>query len=276
MSGEHGTRRRGTDSVRYVDDPERAASLPARLMAAAEHERALVDVAAMRNEFVNTVSHELRTPLTSVVSFAHLLGDRELGQPLSPQQQMFVEVIERNANRLLQLLEDLLLLVQLESRRLPLEPASIEPAQLLDAALTEWRPVARAAGIALAGDSRYGPPLSCDEVRVQQLLSNLIGNAVKFTPTGGKVRVHAEPDSDGWWLRVQDTGIGVPADEVDAVFTTFGRASNASRTDIPGTGLGLVIARAIVELHGGSITLASDEGVGTAVSVHLPWQPAES
>lgn len=225
------------------------------------------------SKFVATVAHELRTPLTSVVSFAHMLADPANGD-LTAAQQKAVEVIERNAGRLLRLIEDLLLVVKLESRSLPLQPTAVELAELVRTCVADRAPAAEAVGVALRCTATAGPALHGDPVRIQQVLDNLIGNALKFTPAGGEVAVSATPADHGWWLVVRDTGVGVPADELDRLFTTFSRGSNAVRLGVPGTGLGLVIVRAIVDLHGGQIDLTSNEGGGTSVSVWLPHRAA--
>ncbi|MBI1758594.1 MAG: PAS domain-containing sensor histidine kinase [Actinobacteria bacterium] len=225
------------------------------------------------NKFVATVSHELRTPLTSVVSFAHMLADPANGQ-LTPDQHKAVEVIERNAGRLLRLIEDLLLVVKLESRSLPLQIAEVDLAELVHTCGADRTPAAVAAGVSLTCTATAGPPRHADELRIQQVLDNLIGNALKFTPAGGSVTVSAIPADNGWWLTVRDTGVGVPTEELDRLFTTFARGSNAVRLGVPGTGLGLVIVRAIVGLHGGQIDLTSNEGGGTSVTVWLPCQLA--
>jgi PAS domain S-box-containing protein len=235
-----------------------------------ERNRSLAELAELRNVFVATVSHELRTPLTSVVSFAHLLQE-EAAASLNAQQRQCLDGIDRNANRLLRLIEDLLLLVRLETRNLPLSLTSVEPPELVRAAVTDREPIAQRQGISLRYVTENGPPLECDELRVHQVLGNLLSNALKYTPAGGSVTVRALPEDAGWRFEVTDTGIGIPAADLDRVFASFARASNAAVHGAPGTGLGLVICQAIVARHGGRITLNSTEGVGTTVIVHLPW-----
>ena len=234
---------------------------------------ALAEATALNNEFVATVAHELRGPLSSVVAFAHLLGDADAG-PLTEDQRSYLSVIDRNANRLLRVIEDLLLLTRLESRTLTLRPGPVQVADLLDAVLVERRPAAEGSGVALVADLVDGPTLVCDETRVHQLVGNLVGNALTFTPAGGRVTVQARPAGDSWRIDVVDDGIGIPAAELPRLFRPFFRASNAAsapgRPAVPGTGLGLVISRAIVELHGGTIHVASTEGAGTTVTVTLP------
>jgi PAS domain S-box-containing protein len=235
-----------------------------------DRNRSLAELAELRNVFVATVSHELRTPLTSVVSFAHLLQE-DVAETLTPYQQQCLDGIDRNANRLLRLIEDLLLLVRLETHNLPLTFTVVDPPELVRAAVTDREPIAAERGIELRYETRNGPPLECDELRLHQVLGNLLGNALKYTGAGGSVTVRAAPDETGWRFDVADTGIGIPAADVDRVFSSFTRASNAGMHGAPGTGLGLVISQAIVSRHGGSIALQSTEDVGTTVTVHLPY-----
>jgi len=247
-----------------------------------ERNQALIEATALNNEFVATVSHELRGPLSSVVAFSHLLGDLASGD-LTEDQRTYLDVIDRNANRLLRLIEDLLLLSRLEARTLQLKPMPTRLPELLSVAVTERIPAADAAGIELVLECLDGPDLVCDDTRIHQVVDNLVSNAVKFTPSGGRVTVRAGPSAppgDGWTIAVADSGVGIPAADLPRLFSAFFRGSNVTaavgRHFMPGTGLGLVVSRAIVELHGGSISVASTEGVGTTVSLSLPTRPARN
>nr|WP_240940488.1 PAS domain-containing sensor histidine kinase [Planosporangium flavigriseum] len=231
--------------------------------------------AAPGSAFVPTVAHELRGPLSAVVAFAHLLGDPGSGN-LTEEQRTYLDVIDRNANRLLRLIEELLTLSRLQAGTLPLKMAAVRVPALLEAVVAERRLAAGAAEIALVLDAVDGPELVCDETRVQQVLGNLLANALAFTTSGGQITVGARPVAGGWRLVVSDTGIGIPAAEQARLFTPFFRASNvgaAAWAGTSGAGLGLVISQAIVELHGGVIDVASTEGVGTTVTVSLPARP---
>ncbi|MER7002581.1 PAS domain-containing sensor histidine kinase [Dactylosporangium sp. NPDC000555] len=246
-----------------------------------ERNRALVEATALNNEFVASVSHELRGPLSSVVAFSHLLGDSTSGE-LSEDQRTYLSVIDRNANRLLRLIEDLLLLSRLEARTLQLKPMPTRLPELLGVAVAERIPAAQAAGIELTLDCTEGPEIVCDDTRLHQVVDNLVSNAVKFTPGGGRVAVKAwpGPEGEGWTVSVADSGVGIPAADLPRLFSAFFRGSNVTaavgRQVMPGTGLGLVVSRAIVELHGGSISVASTEGVGTTVTLSLPTRPARN
>jgi signal transduction histidine kinase len=222
---------------------------------------------------VATISHELRTPLTSLVSFASLLADAAHG-PLNPTQHEFVDVIDRNAKRLLRLIQDLLLVVRLESGALPLEVSTLDIAELVRGCVAERARNAAADGITLTCSITSGAALRGDHLRLRQTLDSLVDNAVRFTPSGGLVAIDAVADDAGWRLTVRDTGVGIAAEDLKRIFASFARGSNAARLSLSGIGLGLAIARAIVALHGGQIELESADGAGTTVTVWLPYQSA--
>jgi signal transduction histidine kinase len=236
------------------------------------HNAELAELAEMKNEFVAIVSHEMRSPLTAVVSFTHLLADPEQG-PLSARQHEFVEVIDRNAGRLLRLIDDLLLLTRIESGGLPLMIAVGSPAELVRTAAADHALAAESANVELRCTVHDGPFAEYDEVRLHQVLSNVLGNALKFSAPGGTVALQAAPGPDGWCIVVSDTGMGIPEVEIDRLFAPFVRGSNAGRRGVPGTGLGLVVSRAIVDMHGGSMQVDSVEGEGTTVTITLPFRP---
>ncbi len=239
------------------------------MAALAEQNRALEQLTRLKNEFVATVSHELRTPLTSVISFGGLLREPEVGE-LNEEQSGLLDVIDRNAQRLLRLIGDLLLLAKLESNSLSIELETLDlPTIVLDA-VAEVAPSARLGDVLVSEEIGLGPRYVGDAVRLHQVMNNLLDNAVKFTPAGGNVRVHLSSDPQAWTLTVADSGIGIPAGEQHRVFTSFYRGSNTRDRKAPGTGLGLAITKVIVELHGGSISVASEQGVGTTMTVILP------
>lgn len=232
-----------------------------------EQNRSLRELASLKDEFVATVSHELRTPVTAVASFAGLLQDDAVDLP--EEQREFAAIIERNASRLLHLVDDLLLLGRLESGQLPVQPGPVDLAAHLDVAVASIRPAADAGGVTVTAKVPPGPPVRADAQRLDQVLANLLSNAVKFTPDGGAVTVEARHEPDGWVLEVRDTGVGIPEAEQATIFRRFTRGSNADDR-VPGSGLGLVITRAIVERHGGTIDLTSVQDEGTTVVVRLP------
>ena len=197
-----------------------------------------------RNQFLAIVSHELRTPLTSFVSFSELIRGEAEG--LTPEGVRFLDIIERNADRLHRLVGDLLMLDRLEAGALPLDLAPVS----------------------IAGT---GPPVMGDHRRLMQVLDNLIANAVKFSHRNRRVRVKAAYDGRRWRIDVTDSGIGIPADEAGQLFDRFVRASNArTAAGLPGTGLGLSVVKVLVEMHGGHVEVTSTLGRGSTFSVHLP------
>jgi signal transduction histidine kinase len=228
----------------------------------------------LRDRFVATVSHELRTPLTSISGFLELLADEE--DQLSESARSYLAVIDRSTRRLHRLVEDLLLVAQIEARRLELDLAPLDLAPLAAAAVAAARPAAEAKELRLELETRGETRVRADPGRLEQVLDNLLENAIKFTGPGGRVTVSTEAAGQSALLSVADTGIGVPAAEQERLFSRFFRASTATRRAIPGTGLGLAIARAIVEQHGGTIGLDSHEGAGTRVTVALPAIAAEA
>jgi signal transduction histidine kinase len=224
----------------------------------------------LRDAFVAAVSHELRTPLTSISGFLELLADEE--HRLGPAGRKYVDVIRRGNERLRGIVEDLLLVAEIEAERLELRPGLTDLAELATATVEAALPSAAENGIELLLDVKGRLPLAADAGRLRQVLDNLVSNAIKYTPDGGSVILSARNGDGPLRVEVTDTGIGIPQEEMGQLFSRFYRASTATRRAIPGTGLGLVIARAIVEAHGGSITLESTEGKGTKVAVTLPRQ----
>jgi len=245
-------------------DRERAA----RLEMEQEQNRRLQDLDAMKTDLVLSVSHELRTPLTSIISFVELLADDPETRS-SEEGGEYLGIVKRNAERLLHMVGDLLFLGRLESGISPLTVGPVSLPDVVVAAVQEARATAEAKGVAVVVDTRPGRPFPGDVERVHQLVDNLLSNAVKYTKRGGTVRVEARPGDDGWHLVVADDGIGIPAAEVPQVFERFFRGSNARQAQIAGSGLGLVIAQAVAQLHHGSIELSSEEGKGSTFMVTL-------
>jgi signal transduction histidine kinase len=221
-----------------------------------------------RAQFLAVVSHEMRTPLTSIISFSELLRGESGG--LSPDGLRFLGIIERNADRLLRLIDDLLMLNRLEAGGLPIEVTEVSLPDLAGDAVKSAAPVAAKSQVSVHLDAGEGPPVQADPRRLAQVLDNLIGNAVKFSHVGGLVRVKVRYQRGTWRIDVSDTGIGIPPDEAAVLFGAFVRGSNARIAGLPGTGLGLAIVKSLVEMHGGHVKVDSVLDQGTTFSVFLP------
>jgi signal transduction histidine kinase/tetratricopeptide (TPR) repeat protein len=223
----------------------------------------------MKDEFVALASHELRTPLTSVLGYLESVLDGQ-GGDLTEDQERLLGVADRNAKRLARLVNDVLTVAQSDAGRLALDLRQIDLAPLIAECAEGARPAARERGIHVRAEVGAIPPVLADRARLAQVLDNLVSNALKFTPPGGRVTVRARTEADEVVLEVSDTGIGIPAVEQRRLFTRFYRASSAVEAAIPGTGLGLAITAMIVERHGGRVGVESAEGAGSTFRVVLP------
>ncbi len=221
----------------------------------------------IRRDFVSNVSHELRTPLASLKALTETLRDGALEDP--PAARRFLGRIETEVDALTQMTQELLELTRIESGQVPLEFKLVQPGGLLASAGERMRAQAERAGLAIRlevpGDL---PPIKADATRLEQVLVNLIHNAIKFTRPGGEVVLSAAAEGDFVRFAVQDTGVGIPADDLERIFERFYKADRA-RTG-GGTGLGLSIARHLVEAHGGRIWAESVEGQGSTIFFTIP------
>ncbi|MGH9360384.1 MAG: sensor histidine kinase [Thermoanaerobaculia bacterium] len=253
-----------------------------------------VDAARAKSEFLAMMSHELRTPLSQVLGFAELLAE-ESGGELPAQQVEYVQHILSAARHLQGLIDALLDLAQLEAGRARLEVQPLEPGPLLHEVAEAFAAGATASGVALELDLRRPiPPLAADARRLRQIVVKLLDNALKFTPAGGRVRLEADwleagrevprlgeappPAAAGHarerariWISVADNGIGIDPADHERVFSPFEQVDASYCRPQPGTGIGLVVARRVVELHGGRIWVESDgDGTGSRFSLVLP------
>ncbi len=233
-----------------------------------EQNERLVELDRLKDQFVSLISHEFRTPLTSMHGYLELLREDE--GAFAPKQREFLEVLERNAMRLLRLVDDLLFVAELDAGKLQLVLETLDPAALAREAVAAIRPIADRKGVAVQLSAERAPHLLADRARLAQLLDNLLTNGVKFTPGGGRVDVAVSRAGERAVVEVRDTGIGIPPDEREHVFERFFRTSRAARRTIPGSGLGLAVAKSIVEAHEGTIGVTSPEGGGSVFRVELP------
>jgi signal transduction histidine kinase len=226
----------------------------------------LRELDTLKDEFVSSVSHELRTPLTSISGYLELILEDEQDE----QKRNYLGVVERNADRLLGLVSDLLFSARLQGGRLELERTDVDLRSLVLQAVESATPRAEAAGVELTLAVEKVPPVSGEAVRLAQLLDNLVSNAIKFTPAGGRVAVQLAPRDGLVRFEISDTGIGITELERERLFERFFRAQTALDRQIQGTGLGLYISKAIVEAHGGRIGVDSMAGEGTTFVVEIP------
>ncbi|MBG0823102.1 GAF domain-containing protein [Planomonospora sp. ID91781] len=239
---------------------------------------------AMKDDLMAMASHELRNPIGIIRSYAEMLAE---APGLPEEYRTFIEVIDRKSEHLQNLVDDLLDLARLDAGRVVVDARPVWLTGLVRQAVDEHRAAAQAGRITLTAELAHHLHVHADPVRLRQVLDNLLSNAVKYTPAGGAVTVTAGCDSadtgagnqeacrgEAITVTVADTGIGIPAEQYDQLFSRFFRASTAKAAGIKGTGLGLAITKAIIEAHGGAITAAPRAGGGTVFTVRLPADPS--
>lgn len=237
-----------------------------RALDAAEQLR---DLNRQKDDFISSVSHELRTPVTSILGFAEDLEEAAL----EPRERVAAEVIARNARRLAEVIEDVLELSKLSSGAAIARPAApLDLRLLLGQCVQDAEGLAPARRIAMRLDVPETPVVIRSEApALARVLSNLLSNAVKFSEDGGTVEVSLAPHGDGWRVRIEDHGMGIPPDQLAHVWDRFSRVQDDRHRDVPGTGLGLPIVRELVEKRlGGAVRLESDGESGTTVLLDLP------
>jgi len=227
----------------------------------------------VRREFVANVSHELRTPLSIFHGYLENLIDTP-DLPRQDQIEIF-EILRKHSRRLNALLEDLLTLARLESRQEKMVCVSMELPALLRSVASDWGQKLAAKKLAITVDAPEDlPRVGADPQRLEQVLHNLLENAVKFTESGGSIVLRAAVSNGAMEVRVEDSGQGIPPADLPHIFERFYRADKARTRELGGTGLGLSIVKHILQLHGGSVTAESKYGKGTAIILHLPLDGA--
>jgi len=221
----------------------------------------------VKDEFVASVSHELRTPLTSIRGYVDLLRERD---DLPDDASHFLGVVARNAERLGRLVADLLHSAQVDLGPMQVVRTRGDLAHIVREAVSAAAPVATVAGVTVESEVPDELVVMMDRDRMRQVVDNLVSNALKYTPHGGRVSVHLRQDGERVELAVHDTGIGIAGPDRDRLFTRFFRARQAAERNIQGVGLGLSIARSIVESHGGRIEVDSQPGEGSVFRVRVP------
>ncbi|HEY3968400.1 MAG TPA: PAS domain S-box protein [Planctomycetaceae bacterium] len=263
-------------TVRDITERLRAEEQLQALLLAEQSARAEAERAnRMKDEFLATVSHEILTPLNAILGWAHLL---RTGQLTTSETQEALDIIERNTRDQARIIEDILDMSRIVSGKIALDFGPVELQSVIEAALATVRPAAEAKGIILDSelDSTTGPVLG-DAGRLQQVVWNILSNAIKFTPKAGRVELRLSRVGSNIVTSITDTGVGIGSDLLPYVFDRFRQADSSSRRIHGGLGLGLAIAKQLVDLHGGQITVSSSgEGKGSRFVVALPVRALQS
>lgn len=270
----HDARGRITGFIATAEDVTARQRAHEALVEALDKERTAVErlqeVDRVKDAFVSSVSHELRTPITSISGYLEMLSDGEFGE-LNGEQHRAIDRVGSNSRRLLTLIDELLTLSRMQSTELAPSLARLDLRGVVGEAFDLARPSFEAhAQRAMLHVPDQPVMLLADDEMLGRLAGNLISNASKFTPRGGRIDVTLAAADHQVTLTVSDTGIGIPREEQERLFTRFFRASTAQTNAIPGTGLGLAISQRAVEMHGGRIRIESETGQGTTVVVELP------
>jgi signal transduction histidine kinase len=270
LATRHAAQKRAEEELRHLN-----ATLESRV------ERRTIELAKAnkaKSMFLANMSHELRTPLNAIIGFGEMMQHEILGPMGVPAYKEYAQHIHESGMHLLALVEEMLDLSKVEAGKLEIERAPIEPGTLLAESLMMLRPTADAANVAIIveGDPSAWPMFDGDRVKLKQVFVNLLGNAIKFTPAGGQVSVSGEADDARLQIRIEDTGIGMRAEDIPLVVQPFYRAVSAYDAKHQGAGLGLPFAKAVVELHGGTLVIESHLGSGTTVTVSLPLAAARA
>src|SRR5436190_2400464 len=241
-----------------------------------ESNRKLMELDDAKSRFFANISHELRTPLTLLIAPLENLLNR-FRQAFDEETRNLLLTMQSNGMRLLKLINDLLDLVRLESGQLHVKREPMEVADFIKGLASAVRQVAADKRINL--DTKIDPELSwvlADRDKLEKIILNLVFNALKFTPAGGRVSLWAEKQGADWVLTVQDTGMGISAQNLKNVFSRFWQADDSSRRKYQGVGIGLALVKELTEVQGGKASVTSEEGKGTTFRVQLPFEKAEA
>ncbi len=241
----------------------------------------LKELDRLKSAFLATVSHELRTPLTSIIGYSEMLAEGLAG-PLNGEQVDYVRTIMEKGETLLKLISSILDISQIEAGKVRLNFEPMDAVELINGSLSSLRPQVQKKGVALEAKLPAKMPMvQGDKDRLRQVVVNLLTNAVKFTPKGGRVavtltEVQQQPDLNalGYRILVEDSGVGIPADSFDKIFNSFYQVDSSSTREYGGAGLGLAIVKSFVEGHGGVVRVASEMGHGSRFTLVLPVTPS--
>lgn len=265
------------DLSRLVEAESRGAALRAKVV----HQRGTVDELLrerddfdeIRSSFLSASAHELKTPLTVIQSYLEAVLE-DIGEGLTDEQRSFLEIALRSSLRLRRLVIDLVDLAAIDSGKIPLDIGRVEVGPVVDAVCRQMSELARRSSIDVARALPDVPVAArADAGRVEQIMLNLVDNALKFTPRGGSVVIRGRSRADSVRLEVCDSGIGIPADRVDLLFHEFSRLPDPDGKVRPGSGLGLAISRRLALAMGGRIEVESSPGEGSTFTLHLPRWP---
>ncbi|HEX7177466.1 MAG TPA: ATP-binding protein [Pyrinomonadaceae bacterium] len=232
----------------------------------------LRELAEMKEEFLALTTHDLRSPLTVISGVINFFTSGRLGD-MTPEQKNMVAMMERNTHSLIELVNDLLDASKLESGSMRLDLTSVDLRALTSELRDTMEPLARDKEIALEAGLPDGLPLvRADRAKLRRILVNLVSNAVKFTPKGGRVELSAEPRDGAVRVSVADTGVGIAPEDIQRLFDKYEQARSRATRSEKGTGLGLYITRQLVEMHGGKIEVRSEVGKGSTFSFTLPTE----
>ena len=224
-----------------------------------------------KTSFLATMSHELRTPLNAVIGFSEIIANELFGPVGTPRYREFAADVVSSARHLLQMINDILDIVKLQSGKTELVIGVVRVEEVIDESLTIIQAQAAKSGIVIRKEIEAGlPPIRADQVRLRQILLNLLSNALKFTPSGGDVCVSVQVCGSEMIFAVRDTGIGIALSDIPKALEPFAQIDSSLSRKYDGTGLGLPLTKRFAELHGGHLAIESAPGEGTTVTVTLP------
>ncbi len=256
----------------YNDLKKLSDQLKKRGLEIAEKNAELEQANRMKSEFLANISHELRTPLNAVIGFSEVLKDGILGE-LNSKQEEYASDIFKSGQHLLSLINDILDLSKIEADKMTLDPEPVNIKELIRNAISIVRERAFAKKITLT--QHVAPPVSCilaDARQIKQMVYNLLTNAIKFTPDGGKVNIHAYKDGENFIIDVQDNGIGISPEDQTRLFKPFEQLDSSVARKYEGPGLGLVLAQRFAELHSGTISVRSTPNEGSCFTISIPYK----